>query len=129
MALADLNLRDGYNSDTDNILHDFYIPALSKSTKYWRLTGYFSSSAIRVAAQGIRNLIKNGGTMRLITGLEFSEKDAKAIEDGALDVEQATTNALNEELEKLSEEEKSIIEVKEIIEFITYNIKRGICNT
>ena len=37
--------------------------------------------------------------MRLITGLEFSEKDAKAIEDGALGVEQATTNALNEELE------------------------------
>ena len=103
--LADLNLRDGYNSDTDNILHDFYIPALSKSTKYWRLTGYFSSSAIRVAAQGIRNLIKNGGTMRLITGLEFSEKDAKAIEDGALDVEQATTNVLNEELGKLSEED------------------------
>jgi len=32
-------------------------------------------------------------------------------------------------IEKLSEEEKSIIEVKEIIEFITHNIKRGICNT
>ena len=32
-------------------------------------------------------------------------------------------------IEKLNEEEKSITEVKEIIEFITHNLKRGICNT
>ena len=38
-------------------------------------------------------------------------------------------NPIMKNIEKLSEEEKSIIEVKEIIEFITHNIKRGICNT
>ena len=32
-------------------------------------------------------------------------------------------------IEKLNVEEKSITEVKEIIEFITHNLKRGICNT
>ena len=37
-------------------------------------------------------------------------------------------NTIMKNIEKLSNEEKSIIEVKDIIEFISENIKRGICN-
>ena len=38
-------------------------------------------------------------------------------------------NPIIQNIEKLTDEEKSITEVKEIIEFIAKNIKRGICNT
>ena len=66
--LKDLDLHIGYNSEeSENILKDFYIPVLSNSKEYWRLTGYFSSGSIRVAAIGIRRLIQNGGTMKLVT--------------------------------------------------------------
>lgn len=41
MLLTELNLKKSYDSDLDDILTDFYIPALSKSIKYKRLTGFF----------------------------------------------------------------------------------------
>ena len=88
MTFKDINLHKGYNSDNHDqqLLNDFYIPALSTSKAYWRLTGYFTSGSIKAAAKGIRQLIRNNGTMRLITGLEFSKEDKKhsvhGIEDG-----------------------------------------------
>ena len=38
-------------------------------------------------------------------------------------------NTIMKNIEKLSDEEKSIVEVNEIIEFVAENLKRGICNT
>ena len=37
-------------------------------------------------------------------------------------------NPTMKNIEKLSDEERSIVEINEIIEFITENVKRGICN-
>ena len=102
--LKDLDLHIGYNSEeSENILKDFYIPVLSNSKEYWRLTGYFSSGSIRVAAIGIRRLIQNGGTMKLITGVEFSATDKKAIEDGTLEIEEAVTQNISKVIEDLNE--------------------------
>ncbi|MFP4146336.1 MAG: hypothetical protein ACLFSI_01305 [Halorhodospira sp.] len=44
-----------------NILHDFYIPALSRSVQYDRVAGYFSSSSLAAASQGFTRFIENGG--------------------------------------------------------------------
>jgi len=102
--LKDLDLHIGYNSeDNENILKDFYIPVLSNSKEYWRLTGYFTSGSIRVAAMGIRRLIQNGGTMKLVTGVEFSATDKKAIEDGTLEIEEAVTQNISKVIDDLKE--------------------------
>lgn len=70
----------------DDRLHDFYIPALSCSLRYDRTAGFFSSSALAVAAAGVARLIARGGTMRLMVGAQLSEADVRAIERGqALD--------------------------------------------
>ena len=70
----------------DDRLHDFYIPALSCSLRYDRTAGFFSSSALAVAAAGVARLIAQGGTMRLLVGAQLSEADVRAIEQGqALD--------------------------------------------
>ncbi len=70
----------------DDRLHDFYIPALSCSLRYDRTAGFFSSSALAVAAAGVARLIAQGGTMRLLVGAQLSEADVRAIERGqALD--------------------------------------------
>ena len=52
MTFKDVNIKISYDSSVDNILNDFYIPILSHSIKYSRITGFFSSSALAVAAKG-----------------------------------------------------------------------------
>jgi superfamily II DNA or RNA helicase len=71
-----------YRSDADNLLEDFYIPALRDSVSYDRAVGFFSASMLSFAAQGISALIENDGRMRLIFGGEIDEADADAISAG-----------------------------------------------
>jgi hypothetical protein len=66
----------------DDRLHSFYIPALSRSVQYDRSAGFFSSSALAVAAAGVAHLIKNNGTMRLLVGAELNPEDVAAIQKG-----------------------------------------------
>lgn len=67
----------------DDRLRDFYIPALQRSVHYDRSAGFFSSSALAVAAAGVAGLIANGGTMRLLVGAQLSREDVEAIARGA----------------------------------------------
>ncbi|MBU2498629.1 MAG: DEAD/DEAH box helicase family protein, partial [Proteobacteria bacterium] len=67
---------------SDNRLRDFYIPTLSRSICYDRSAGFFSSTALAVAAAGVAHLIKNGGTMRLLVGADLHEHDIAAIQKG-----------------------------------------------
>jgi ERCC4-related helicase len=67
----------------DDRLHDFYLPALERSTRFDRTTGFFSSAALAIAAAGIVRLIANGGKMRLLCGAQLSEQDVEAIRRGA----------------------------------------------
>ncbi len=68
---------------SDDRLNDFYIPALQRSVRYDRSAGFFSSSALAVAAAGVAGLIANGGTMRLLVGAQLSREDVDAIARGA----------------------------------------------
>lgn len=52
MNLKDLNLKRSYDSDSDDILNDFYIPSLSNSIKYKRLAGFFLNKLISHCSQG-----------------------------------------------------------------------------
>ena len=71
-----------YRSDADNLLEDFYLPALKQSVSYDRAVGFFSASMLSFAAQGISALVENDGCMRLIFGGEIDEADAAAIGEG-----------------------------------------------
>jgi len=85
MRLRDHDFQISYGP-ADDRLHDFYIPALSASIRYDRTAGFFSSTALAVAAAGVARLVAQGGTMRLLVGAELSEADVRAIERGqALD--------------------------------------------
>lgn len=101
MSLRDLTLKRSYDSDTDDILRDFYIPALSCSTLYKRLTGFFSSTSLAVAAKGITGLISNGGSMKLISGAKFRREDIEAIVKAYEDPESIIERKCFEDLEGL----------------------------
>ncbi len=71
-----------YYGPADDPLNNFYIAALSASVQYDRSAGYFSSSALAVAAAGVARLIQNGGHMRLLVGAALDEKDVESIQKG-----------------------------------------------
>lgn len=102
--LRKLALKYVYDSDQDNILDEFYIPALSESVRYRRLAGSFSSSALAVAARGISRLIANGGTMRLVAGAELRPDDVNAIMQGLKEKEEIVTDKMMTDLDSIEDE-------------------------
>jgi len=80
-GLSDLDLQLSYGPG-DDCLHHFYIPALKASVRYDRMTGFFTSSALAIAAAGVAHLIANGGRMRLLVGAQLSPADVAAIRAG-----------------------------------------------
>lgn len=80
-TLQELDLHIAYGPGDDR-LRRFYIPALSASIRYDRMTGFFTSGALAVAGAGVAHLIANGGHMRLLTGAQLSPDDVAAIRAG-----------------------------------------------
>jgi len=103
MGLKDLDLKISYDSDIDDILNDFYIPALSNSIKYKRSVGFFSSKSLAVAAEGISNFITNGGNMELICGTKLKGKDLDIIKKAHRNPEEVIEEFFLDELENLEE--------------------------
>jgi superfamily II DNA or RNA helicase len=85
--LKDLALKAVYRSETDDLLKDFYIPALSTAVLYERAVGYFSAAALSHAAQGISALVRNGGEMRVVFGGELDPDDFQELVSGYKDRE------------------------------------------
>lgn len=104
MNLKDLDLKRAYDSDSDDILKDFYIPALSCSVSYKRLAGFFSSSALAVAAKGISEFVFGGGNMKLIVGASLSKEDVDAIKEAYETPEKVIERIFLKDLENLENE-------------------------
>jgi hypothetical protein len=81
-TLKDYPFKISYDA-VDDRLHDFFLPALERSVRYHRSTGFFSSGALAQAATGIVRLIQNGGTMRILCGAQLSVEDVEALRKGA----------------------------------------------
>lgn len=116
--LRDCDFKISYGP-ADDRLHDFYIPTLSCSIRYDRSAGFFSSTALAVAAAGIARLIQNGGKMRLLVGAALSEEDVWAIQRGhdlSRQVAQRLLAALEDPLELL---------VKQRLEALAWMVAEG----
>ncbi len=99
LVLKELQIRDEYRSDRDDLIQDFYIPCLERATVYNRAVGFFSSSSMAAFAQGLTAFIRSGGTMRLVTSPQLSVADVQAIEQGLKDRETVIADVLVRELE------------------------------
>lgn len=87
MSFKDLHIEPCYESGTDDIVEDFYVPVLGASVQYDRIAGFFSSSALAIAARGLASFIANQGKMRLITSPRLNKEDidvVKRIADNSL---------------------------------------------
>ena len=68
-----------YDSKINNIVTEFFIPALQNSTTYRRLGGFFSSTSLALAARGIKELIENEGKMQLIISPILTKEDSNIL--------------------------------------------------
>jgi len=101
MGFKDLSLKVSYDSDEDDVLNDFYIPVLSEAVEYHRLVGYFSSSILALAAEGIAPFINNNGKMRMVVGAFLNKSDVEAILNGKNSIEEILSIKINHELENI----------------------------
>lgn len=105
MGFRDLNIERAYDSGdaSQEVLSDFYLPVLQESVSYDRLTGFFSSGSLAVAARGIAGLIRNGGSMRIVASPFFTPKDVEALNrrDDAESMEAVLEQALTSGLDDL----------------------------
>jgi superfamily II DNA or RNA helicase len=72
----------GNFSTADPVVEEFYVPLLSRSKKYDRVAGYFTSQGLALAGRGLSEFIQGGGSMRLIVGAQLEQSDVDAIERG-----------------------------------------------
>ena len=82
MPLRDHNWQPAYDSESRALIREFYLPALRRSVRYDRATGYFSASILVHVAQGLEALAARDGRMRLIVGCTLDEPEVAAIRRG-----------------------------------------------
>ena len=64
-----LHIKNFYSAPGREILDSFVKPVLSESISYDRLTGYFSVNALVSVAEGLEELFRRQGKMRLVIGI------------------------------------------------------------
>jgi hypothetical protein len=66
----------------NNLIKDFFNPALGSSNRYDRGVGYFSSGWLRASAEGMVAFASNGGRARWVTSPILDEGDWQALQTG-----------------------------------------------
>ena len=82
MTLRDIPYKVDYRTGYDDLAADLFRPSLRVATDYWRAVGYFSSSILEAFGSPLGEFIKSGGNIRLVTSVELTESDLRAIERG-----------------------------------------------
>ena len=79
MGLRDLQLKQEYRSDRDDVVAEFFIPCLSNSIQYDRTIEFVSVKSLSTLTFGLENIQDHHAKIRLVTGHRFSTSDLNAI--------------------------------------------------
>ena len=82
MNLLNLSLKPEYRSLRDDIVNEFYIPALRNAVLYQRAVGFFSSTALIDLSVGLFALFQDGGKVQLVVSPRLTDDDIAAITKG-----------------------------------------------
>ena len=72
MSLTDINFQLEYRTMKQNIVKEFYEPALCEARCYKRAVGFFTSSALLELSRGLQGLIENGGSVQIVASPKLS---------------------------------------------------------
>lgn len=82
MSLKTLRLPSTLDTSENDIIADFFVPALSTSVRYDRGVGFFSAGWLQVTAEGMVAFARNNGYARWVTSPILSEEDWQALQLG-----------------------------------------------
>ncbi|MCO5106867.1 MAG: SNF2-related protein [Burkholderiaceae bacterium] len=80
--LTDFRWKTKYDLDDGSLVEQFYLAALACAQRYDRTTGYFSATALAIAARGVEGLVLNAGRMRMVVGCTLGQPEVDAIGQG-----------------------------------------------
>ena len=83
----EFNPKMNWNSRRDDIVEDFFKPALANSVLYQRMSGYFSSTSFVYVANEILEFIDRNSRIQLVTSPNLSHIDKDMIERSMEDPE------------------------------------------
>ncbi len=102
-SFQELKFKEHYDSQRDDLLNDFYIPALANCKKYRRIVGYFNSKSLSSVAPGLKEFILNGSKMDLVCGVDLDQEDVKMVKFASENPEEIISSNFLNELESIEE--------------------------
>ena len=103
-TFQELNFKEHYDSQKDDLLNDFYIPALANTKKYRRVVGYFNSKSFSSVAVGLKEFILNNGKMDLLCGVDLNPDDVNMIKFASEHPEEILTSSFLNELNSIEDD-------------------------
>ena len=114
MSLKDVQFYSLYRKK-DDVLHNFYIPALSEAKVYKRVSAYFSSDVLKLYSKGLSSFRDNTGKIKFIFSHHITQEDYEEIKRGY-------DGRFNHELLKAIEDLSDSVQVSNL----AYLISKGI---
>ena len=75
MGLKNLDLKEEYRSDTDDIVAEFFFPCLSNCIQYDRCVNFLSIQALATISMAFDNFNAGKAKLRMITGHRYKTED------------------------------------------------------
>lgn len=82
MKLKDLHFKPIYNSITEDVIEEFYRPALACSRVYKRASAYFDSNILSLYSSGLESLVEKKGHVYFVFSDDIPEKDFELMKQG-----------------------------------------------
>jgi hypothetical protein len=82
MNLRDLTFKPLYNSLKEDVISDFYRPALSCCTFYKRASAYFDSNILSLYAAGLERIVEKKGHVFFVFSNDLPESDFNEMKKG-----------------------------------------------
>lgn len=82
MQLSDYTFKPFYTSYENDVVNEFYIPALSRAKYYNRVSAYFDANILAYYARGLISIYNNNGKIRFVFSHQIEERDFLLIKEG-----------------------------------------------
>ena len=75
MSLREINLKEEYRSDVDDIVAEFFFPCLSNCVQYDRCVNFLSIQTLATISMAFDNFNSGKAKLRMVTGHKFKTED------------------------------------------------------
>ena len=73
--LTKIKIKPSYSTLEDDFASDFFIPVLSNSNRFYRVSAYFNSKSLSEYIEGMKFFAENKGKYKLIVSKEISNEE------------------------------------------------------